>query len=48
MKEVLDIKLQSNHVSWDFGFSFFKSLFYFTKRRKQKAFSKARVVIPVR
>jgi hypothetical protein len=48
MQEALDIKLYPNHVSWEFGFSFCKSLFYFTKRRKQKAFSKDRVAMPVR
>ena len=47
-QEALDIKLHLNHVNWEFGFSLCKSLFYFTKRRKQKAFSKDRVVIPVR
>jgi len=48
MQEALDIKLHPNHVSWEFGFSLSKSLFYFTKRRKQNAFSKDRVVIAVR
>jgi hypothetical protein len=48
MQEALDIKLHPNPVSWEIGVTFCKSLFYFKKRRRQKAFSKDRVVIPVR
>jgi hypothetical protein len=48
MQETLDVKLHPNHVGWEFGFSFCKSLFYFTKRWKQNTFSKDRIVIPVR
>jgi len=48
MQQALDIKLHPNHVSWELGYSFCQSLFYFTNRRKHKAFSKDRVVIPVR
>jgi hypothetical protein len=51
MREEMDISLHPNNMSWESGFPFcklWKSLFYFTKRRKQKAFSKDRVIFPLR